>query len=297
MAKITDASEWELVKFLDETFQPDAESNVTIAPTEKMRDMVVFAKLARFLSDNDQIKQYARLLSKELEGEYRKQERHVHDGDAYRVVGAFSLALKSFAPHYGFSGELYILNGQLSSQQFAEVLSKKILIRDLFTRPHGEFTHTIQWLLLAYAFGDSIPQYYAKSVKYKSVKNFDAQGGPKRIYMWNFLVDCFDGAEDYPQNIFCKTFRCPQIFTERLGAVLPQQAWLGEFISRRRNKGLKAGPEAWAGGPYVGGRTIGMNQAYLDRTVPDLQGGKPIAAYEQVAPNVYKKAVVELRRL
>lgn len=297
--KIKDATQSTLVLFLDSVFEPDAENGVVISATQRLSDLIAFAKFAQFLSNEEQLREYARSLSLELEGEYRKQAEYEHeDGQRYRVVGAFSRALKEFAPHYGFKGQVYIVNGQISHQQFASIVTQRILIRDLFTRPHGEFTHAIQWLLLAYAFGDNVPELYKKSVQYKSTVEFDAQGGKKKVYMWNFLVDCFEGEENYQTNIFCKSFRCPQVFTEKLNAVLPSGSWLGEFLLGRRKKGLKGGAEPYADGHYQGVRTVEMKKPYLQRTIPNLAPGKPaLPAYEEVSTNVYKKSVVELRRL
>ena len=50
------------------------------------------------------------------------------------------------------------------------------------------------------------------------------------IEMWNFLVDCFKGEEDFQSNILSQTFRCPQVLTNKLSADLPSENWLGEFI-------------------------------------------------------------------
>jgi hypothetical protein len=55
--------------------------------------------------------------------------------------------------------------------------------------------------------------------------------------MWNFLVDCFAGEEDFQSDILSKTFRCPQVLTNRLSAELPSENWLGEIIYNRRHFG------------------------------------------------------------
>ncbi|MBZ2545475.1 hypothetical protein DB811_08350 [Xanthomonas perforans] len=291
--KISDASELEMVLFLDENFQ--VVDGVQIEATQRMRDMLVFARMASFLSDNEALASAVKDLSFELGTEYAKFREVQRDGVNYRRLGAFSCALGKYASYYGFSRKVVILNGQISPADFNDVVGAKIMFRDFFTRAHGEFTHAIQWLLLVQRFGEVAAVYYAKSVQYRSTRTFLAQGGPQRAYMWNFLVDCFDGAEDYRQNIYAKTFRCPQIATERLRTLLPTQSWLGEFLYARRHKGLKNGEEPYVDAHYTNGRTINMKPPHINRTVWK-NDGEEIRAYTQLRENIYYKSVIEARK-
>jgi hypothetical protein len=111
-----------------------------------------------------------------------------------------------------------------------------------FTRPHGEYTHALQWLVMAYRFKKSstkVADLYANSVKYISNKDSIVRNNRSRkIYIWNFLVDCFPGPEEFETHITCETFRCPQIVTDRL-VWLPPHSWLGAFISATSELGLR----------------------------------------------------------
>lgn len=292
--KISDASEHDVVLFLDTNFQTD--DGVQIEATQQMRDMIVFARMARFLSDNEALAKAVKDLSFELCSEYIKFRDVEQDGVSYRRIGAFSCALGEYASYYGFNKQVVILNGQISPDDFNAVVGSKRMFRDLFTRAHGEFTHAIQWLLLVQRFGETAADYYAKSVQYRSTGTFLAQGGQKRAYMWNFLVDCFDGAENYKQNIFAKSFRCPQIATEQLRTLLPTQSWLGEFLYARRQKGLKKGAEPYLDGHYTGGRTINMKPVHIDRMVKSADDGEEIRAYTRLHDNIYYKSVIEARK-
>ncbi|MBV6841354.1 hypothetical protein [Xanthomonas euvesicatoria] len=67
--KISDASELEMVLFLDENFQ--VVDGVQIEATQRMRDMLVFARMASFLSDNEALASAVKDLSFELGTERR----------------------------------------------------------------------------------------------------------------------------------------------------------------------------------------------------------------------------------
>ena len=49
---------------------------------------------------------------------------------------------------------------------------KQWRVRDAFTRPHGEFSHAIQWLVLGMMYGTNVAQLYEHSVNYRSRGNF-----------------------------------------------------------------------------------------------------------------------------
>ena len=289
--RIDQATEDEIYDFMLREFFPV--NNFVVDEDRRKKDMRSYAGMAKFLSDGESVREAARLLAIELGERYRSKKYVSSAGQTYRIVGAFSNALKDYAGQFGFSSELVVLNGPVEPSVFSEQVHARRLFRDVFTRPHGEFTHALQWLLLA-DYWENAAKLYSRSVKYKSVSDFSSGKSASRIVMWNLLVDCFEGEEDYSSNILCRTFRCPQVFTNRLMEVLPSSTWLGEFILARREKGLKGGVDAYVDGHYNGGRQVTMPQSYLERTVryPD---GEVARVYENLRPNVYKKTVLEAR--
>ncbi|KLB46206.1 hypothetical protein, partial [Xanthomonas euvesicatoria] len=68
--------------FLDENFQ--VVDGVQIEATQRMRDMLVFARMASFLSDNEALASAVKDLSFELGTEYAKFREVQRDGVNYR---------------------------------------------------------------------------------------------------------------------------------------------------------------------------------------------------------------------
>jgi Family of unknown function (DUF5636) len=246
--------------------------------------MTQYAQMAAFLSDPEQVKSVCDRLSEYLCGMY------VLAKDVYQIKGAFTEVLRLVAPQLGFSSDVVIMNGQLDGETFSRVVFNKQLFRDVFTRPHGEFTHAIQWMLLALRFGKEydVPTLYKYSIVYKSKIAFSTGKASEKVFMWQFLVDCFEGAEDYKTNIQSASYRCPQYTTNNLHT-LTTHSWLGNFLYARRQKGLKEGKPNPQGGHYGNIRTVTMPQNYVDRTV----SGQP--AYDKVNDEgtVLRKSVRE----
>lgn len=289
--RIDQVSEKDVLDFLLREFHPV--EGFAIDEDRRLNDFRAYAHMAKTLSEQGAVDELARHLAIELGDRYRSKKYVSQDDQTYRVVGVFSNALKDYAGHFGFSSDLVVLNGPVEPRVFATQVYEKRLFRDVYTRPHGEFTHALQWLL----FGDrlkNVANLYSRSVKYLSNSSFSDGKKQSKIVMWQFLVDCFEGGEDYSTNILCKTFRCPQVFTNRLVEILPSGAWLGNFILSRRQKGLSKGVPPYEDGHYTSGREVTMPINYLNRTVtyPD---GEVAQVYESVASNVYKKAVLEAR--
>ena len=86
--------------------------------------------------------------------------------------------------------------------------------------------------------------------------------------MWNFLVDCFRGSEDFESNIMCETFRCPQVVTKELVS-LPPHSWLGAFIAATSRLGLKKGVPSPEPRHVKRGRAKG-NIAYTKKEIEEL---------------------------
>jgi len=277
----------DIVEFINSSFgingtPPLSKDDATDNQATYMRQ---YAQLAWFLSNPEEVKTVAARLSEIMEGVY------THVKSWYTIKGAFSQVLKIVGPELGFSSDVVILNGQAPGATFSEVVFNKKLFRDVFTRPHGEFTHAIQWLLMALRFGKEfdVPKLYKYSVLYRSTVKFKSGKSEAPALMWNFLVDCFEGSgEDYQTNIVCKTYRCPQYTTNNLHT-LSTYSWLGNFLLARRKKGLTGGVPNKLGGHYGQGREVTMPSQYVNRTV----GGQPVYQQLNTDETLLRKALLE----
>ena len=263
--KIESVGTEEVKNFLVDTFVPATDAsqlpssgpkNYMASPQLKL-DMACYARLAKFLSDKEAVGRAAAQLDGLLWGLVKDLDRQSWLG----VGDLFLEALRRVGAAYGFNlVYCYALYRQVSPEAFRWVVSQKSLFHDAFTRRHGEYTHAVQWLLMAVRFDQVLPvaELYKRSVAYVAKKGvtFTAQGAKTEpVYLWNFLVDCFKGEENFSQNIDCQTFRCPQIVTLELVQLRPENevarfiAWLGRFGT---TKGDRA-PEGtrWEGRRYV----------------------------------------------
>jgi len=238
--KIAHATEKEVLDFLVKTFEPDG-------PLYRS-DMEAYATLAKFLSNDGEVAEAAAQLAGRLGGLLLNLSQHCPDG----VSDPFLEVLRTLGDFYGFNPtHCYTLDNQVTTEAFHWVVSQKSLFHDAFTRPHGEYTHAVQWLLMAFRFGSLLPiaDLYARSVAYisKAGKQFTGRNGEPiadRIYLWNFLVDCFEGPdENFMTNIRCETYRCPQYLTNNLVELSPE-SWLGRILIRLRLLGNKGGEPA-----------------------------------------------------
>ncbi|HEY5707497.1 MAG TPA: LirA/MavJ family T4SS effector [Terrimicrobiaceae bacterium] len=272
MKKLHGVEEAVLFEFLRENFEP---YGAEIDAATKTSDMLLYAKYAIFLSDTAKVKSAANELSEILSRELVEQ---------YKTGIDFDLFLGILAAKFNFSSEVYTFNGQVLPENFAQVVSQKKLFRDLYTRPHGEYTHALQWLLLALVHRpDDVAGVYSRSTSYLSKKEFALRKGSEKLHMWNFLVDCFDGEEDYTANNFARTFRCPQYFTETLREQLPTGPYLGVLLQNLRTKGLKGGPVPAEGESHYGrkGRLKGFIWIPHDTLIS--------LGYEEVTKGVYRR--------
>ena len=189
-----------------------------------------YAKLAKFLSTPADFSTQASELSAALQEYYIPLK-------AEGLRGAFSYLFGVVASCYGFSKSNVFLNGRVSHPDFASIVRNRVLFRDRYYRPHGEYSHAIQWLVSAMELGDHVATLYQHSVDYQSKDRFKVDDNKEtQPFLWNFLVDYFEakkkGAEDYATNLFADSFRCPQYTTVNLDQTLPTKSWLGSFIQK-----------------------------------------------------------------
>jgi len=285
--KIANVKTKDVQDFLEKTFEPDGSLyDAAGKPADRRSDMAGYAMLAKFLSDDGAVAGAAAQLAGLLGGFALNLNQHCPDG----VSDPFLEVLRTLGVFYGFNPtHCYTLDYQVGTDAFRWVVSQKSLFHDAFTRRHGEYTHAMQWLLMALRFGSSLPvsDLYARSVAYisKEDKKFitGREGKAERIYLWNFLVDCFKGKKDdenFTSNIICRSFRCPQIVTQELVQVSPE-SWFGHFILRMRRRGLKRGEPA-PSPRYEGGR-------YISYTPREREENLKSGLWERTCfPNVYR---------
>ena len=301
--KIESVGTEEVKNFLVDTFVPATDAsqlpssgpkNYMASPQLKL-DMACYARLAKFLSDKEAVGRAAAQLDGLLWGLVKDLDRQSWLG----VGDLFLEALRRVGAAYGFNlVYCYALYRQVSPEAFRWVVSQKSLFHDAFTRRHGEYTHAVQWLLMAVRFESSdlnarIADLYARSVAYISkegkqfITRLTKDGKPiyERIYLWNFLVDCFPGPdENYKANIRCQTYRCPQYVTNKFVGLSPE-SWLGRHLIRLRWLGCNRG-EPPPSPRYDRKRLKKGNISYTPRDIAEnLQSG----LWEQTGyPNVYR---------
>jgi hypothetical protein len=145
--RIAEATPEEVSDFLTDTFDP---VDASLA-ARKQADMNGYAHLAKFLSSPTEFQQSALNLADVMGSMFRK----IRNDDRFMVD--FLRLLGFFAHCFGFSRQVYTLSDQLGAESFARVVTEKILFRDCYTRNHGEFSHTLQWLVMALRFEGEWP--------------------------------------------------------------------------------------------------------------------------------------------
>jgi uncharacterized protein DUF5636 len=172
--KIAHAPEKDVLDFLVKTFEPDG-------PLYRS-DMEAYATLAKFLSNDGEVAEAAAQMAGRLGGLLLNMSQHCPDG----VSDPFLEALRTLGDFYGFNPtHCYTLNNQVSTEAFHWVVSQKSLFNDAFTRPHGEYTHAVQWLLMAFRFGSLLPN----CGLVRSLRRLHRQGG-KTVYWLQGSTNC-----------------------------------------------------------------------------------------------------------
>lgn len=292
MSTIGASSEAKVEEFLLERFQ--VRESCPISEEMRCRDMKHAAVAAKFLSDEEEFVKSALEVGKLLQKVYDAWKFQI---EGHTVRGAFSLALRTLGPIYGFSERVLLMNQAADNDDaFYWALELRCLFRDLLTRPHGEFTHAVQWLTLAEKFGPAVAGLYSRSGSYVAKLPMDRNGKPTMVTLWQWIADCFPGNENFETNIYARTFRCPQELTKRMHSH-PRlcETWLGSFIHRRRTKGTKAGEKATEGGHYLANQTIIMRPELVERVIPNYEGRTPRRVYcEHWHGRVLEKMLIEI---
>jgi len=106
---------------------------------------------------------------------------------------------------------------------FYGLLNDRMFWKDSMDMEHGEYSHALQWLALAFEFGPRAAAFYAELPNYHSSSK---TGG---IPLWSYLADCFPDTKKADEHLISNTYRSPQMITKHLiGGSKPIK---GHFLS------------------------------------------------------------------
>lgn len=176
-----------------------------------------YATIAAFLCNEQSFTSSLNHVSANLWDYYR----HLREDEGNK----FTKALGSMARDLGFmfQGHLKVDTPPIGivlitgdEPNFASYVRTKLFWKDSMDSRHGEHSHSLQWLTIAYAerTQNSAADLYAKTVDYRC-KSADKK---EDIYLWSWLVDCFPSdmkkfAATLPngrETLESDSFRAPQ---------------------------------------------------------------------------------------
>ena len=198
-----------------------------------------YAEIAIFLSDDQRWTAELARLSTVLEEEYWV---HAFRGYSNRL----SSAISTVGTWLGFSNYSngIVMAGFTDPGVFVSYVQKGSFWKDAVSSNHGEYSHSLQWLTLGLAARENrlalrytISSLFKHSVAFRSKDEFLIPGrdNPGQIYLWDFLVDCFDfgPTPDYKSNIATHTARSPTHFNT---VVQGGNTWIGQHLQGRYAK-------------------------------------------------------------
>jgi hypothetical protein len=204
-----------------------------------------YAKMAAFLSDENEVKASLVKVSGGIWDEYRKSK---YEGTSNR----FTQAIIRYAVRFGFKcQDNVVFTGPLSDQVFTDAVRKGILWKDTFAPQHGEFSHTFQWLAAGQAlgWGTKTVELYKKCIDIKSACPMFGRVNNQvtelsSTVLWAYLVDCFPSTNnpnlnDQQDNIFSDTCRTPNNIT-KLILTMDETTFIRLYLDHRQNYRLTA---------------------------------------------------------
>lgn len=139
---------------------------------------------------------------------------------------------------------------------FAGIVGNGYLFKDGTGPSHGEYAHTIQWLVIAYAkyygrltFKNAVVDLYKNAVglplSKETIRTLDADtDGPlsTKLPYWSLLVDCFRSSElhgepeSFGKNLFVENYRSPAYLTDQMLHRRLSESFLGRHLQERYRK-------------------------------------------------------------
>jgi Family of unknown function (DUF5636) len=232
MAEIELNEETEVGKFLEKTFGVD-------------RDLALkYAKIAAYMS-TDKFVENLGVVDTWLEKIYRAamdegafgaapgDESLIPKKKTYNVT---SRLLNAAANSLGWStGGSLVMSGFTHPPDFARIVQRKLMWKDMVASGHGEFTHIVQWLVIYTFMYDEAPELYSKACNY--FYEGEAFNKKRKAYIWDFVVDCFPTPPESDWRVECKskTARSP---TMANAIIFAKAKFLGGILQNRyTNKG------------------------------------------------------------
>jgi hypothetical protein len=282
-----------------------------------LKNLSDFAIITAFLADTKSCVPYLKKVDETLGGLYISKAAALAAGGARLKLSECILQMAAaggFNPMQGV-----VLTGDAGTA-FSMITGNKILFKDGLSRTHGEFTHSIQWLMIIEAHPqlglrtpkNKIADLYSQAGTTSTQKGYTLTGekaggkGDRQLKsgLFDFVCDAFvPKAADSDQtfllhNLFTKSARSPAFITKLIeGAELPflydyYFGALGKYNDTKRNnlqeyRQEKADDKAAAGTL----KQIGSDKAYAPPGFYDLpdpiKSGKLIG--ERFDPNYKRK--------
>jgi len=235
-----------------------------------------YARIGAFLTDELQVRAAMRTLDEALAecavhwGEAGPQVRARRPSDAVRnkiraEVGQpgppadipdesfirtlhFGKTLREVEAMFGFVNKGRVFTGFVPDDTFREMVRDMETWKDSIAFDHGEYTHRLQWMAIAFHFNfpnARLKQLYTSSVPPGSERAdfIESRGDPKPKTMWDFVVDCFSSvtADHYDPipavrtRIVSDGFRSPNVFT-RYFRDCPDTPFISKYLHSSRAK-------------------------------------------------------------
>jgi hypothetical protein len=182
------------------------------------------AKIAALMMDKTACFIQLEKLETRLTDKIREQVGDVKKGNILRRMLEDSLAVYGFQPYMGKANKF------LDQNDFNRTLIDKLLLKDagLGGTNHGEFTHAIQWLVIALENDNN--KFLTNKIAeiFKFIGNIGMEAGYK---LWDDVVD-----KNYDESKDVQDFRCPEILNTLL---MRNFVTLGNVLKERDEKRKK----------------------------------------------------------
>jgi len=231
-----------------------------------------YVEIMQFLSDRPLFEKMFRDVSAHVEDFYKFRKQRAHrnalTGSFHNLFRCLHRASDTVGCDFPMTHEdIVILKGDKISVQnvtltgnaatlFGGIVSRGYLFKDETGPSHGEYAHTIQWLVIAYAkyFGvikldTAVLDLYKQAAGSGSLVSgevyaLDADTDAlivlkNRTPVWSFIVDCFRSGErnglpeDFPGNVFVENYRSPGYLTDQMLHRRLRDTFLGTHIQNR----------------------------------------------------------------
>ncbi|RZF28469.1 hypothetical protein EVC45_18060 [Paraburkholderia sp. UYCP14C] len=227
MAEITLEEEGEVGKFLQTTFNVDRDTALKYAKIAAYLSSEYFEK-GLAVVDVWLEKIYSAAMDERAFGVLPSDESSNVTKKTFNVT---SRLLNAAANSLGWStGGNLVMSGFTHPPDFARIVQRKLMWKDMVASGHGEFTHIIQWLVIYTFMYNEAPELYSKACNY--FYEGESFNNKRKAYIWDFVVDCFPTPPDSDWHTECrsKTARSP---TMANAFIFAKAKFLGGILQER----------------------------------------------------------------